>query len=286
LLHVYSTKRQNDKTTKRQNVRSVKSKNKSFTLLEIVFAIVIIGILLAIFLPVMSSIKLAAQKIKDQSNLKTIAGAWKTYTIDNNWGTIIPYNGFELLHYLSGGSLQSQGWQGQERCILNDSYVYVSPGDRYASKVLKEAISSPAGNADAYLESYVRVKNDITISGDAVPLSYCLISGLSASVPLATTPLGFTRGLRKDGKWDERVGLYGSKGGYVVFCDGHTTWLDGSKPARFLKWDRSGYTSDIREAVPSSAFISCGNETVKSDYKSDGSDEKLVILHHAGTGDD
>jgi type II secretory pathway pseudopilin PulG len=274
---------QGDKATRRQGD---KSKNKSFTLLEIVFTIVIIGILLAIFLPVMSSIKLAAQKVKDQSNLKTIAAAWKTYTVDNNWGTIIPYNGFELLHYLSGGSLQKKGWQGQERCILNDSYVYVSPGDRYASKVVKEAISSPAGNADAYLDSYVRIKNDITTSTNAVPLSYCLISGLSASVPLATTPFGFTRGLRKDGKWDEKVGLYGSKGGYVVFCDGHTTWFDGSKSAKFLHWNGQEYTSDIRNTVPNSALISCGNETEKSDYTSDGSNEKLVILHHFGTGGD
>jgi uncharacterized membrane protein len=61
---------------------ATKSKNKSFTLLEIVFTIVIIGILRAIFLPAMSSIKLAVQKVKDQSNLKTIAAAWKEYTID------------------------------------------------------------------------------------------------------------------------------------------------------------------------------------------------------------
>jgi prepilin-type processing-associated H-X9-DG protein len=42
-------------------------------------------------------------------------------------------------------------------------------------------------------------------------------------VPLATTPLAFTRGLKIDGTWDEKYGLYGSKGGYVVFCDGHVT---------------------------------------------------------------
>ncbi|MDR2812705.1 MAG: hypothetical protein LBB05_02905 [Puniceicoccales bacterium] len=53
-----------------------------------------------------------------------------------------------------------------------------------------------------------------------------------------------------DGTWDEEAGLYGSKGDYVVFCDGHVTWFDGSKPAKFLKWDQSGYTSKIYEAVP------------------------------------
>jgi prepilin-type processing-associated H-X9-DG protein len=73
---------------------------------------------------------------------------------------------------------------------------------------------------------------------------------LPLNVPPATTPLAFTRGLCKDGTWDEQVGLYGSKGGYVVFCDGHVTWVDGSRPAKFLKWDQSGYAANICEAVP------------------------------------
>jgi prepilin-type processing-associated H-X9-DG protein len=118
-----------------------------------------------------------------------------------------------------------------------------------------------------------------------VLISYCLVMGLPVYAPLETTPLGFTRGLRKDGKWDEKAGLYGSKGGYVVYCDGHVVWFDGSRPAKFLKWDQSGYTSDIREAVPDSVFISCCNGNGTIDYKSDGkSADQLVILYHAGTG--
>jgi prepilin-type processing-associated H-X9-DG protein len=112
-------------------------------------------------------------------------------------------------------------------------------------------------------------------------LSYCFVANLPSYAPLDTTPLAFTRGLREDGKWDEKAGLYGSKGCYVLYCDGHETWFDGDKSARFLKWDQSGYTSDIRETVPSNTFITCGNGNVKTNYTSDG---KLVILRHAGTG--
>jgi competence protein ComGC len=75
-------KRNHDSEISRQSADVKPKKKKSFTLLEIVFTIVIIGILLAIFLPVMSAVKLAAQKVKDQSNLKTIAEAWKEYTIN------------------------------------------------------------------------------------------------------------------------------------------------------------------------------------------------------------
>jgi prepilin-type processing-associated H-X9-DG protein len=97
-------------------------------------------------------------------------------------------------------------------------------------------------------------------------------------VPLDITPLAFTRGLKTDGTWDETAGLYGSKGGYVVFCDGHVTWYDGSKPAKFLKWDKSGYTSDIREVMRGigleGLYISCaGSGSIKTD------DFTGVILH-------
>jgi hypothetical protein len=112
-------------------------------------------------------------------------------------------------------------------------------------------------------------------------LSYCFVISSLDGAPPGTTPLGFTRGLNKKGKWDEKAGLYGSKGGCVVYCDGHTAWFDGSKPAKFLKWDQSGYTSDIREAVPNSVWITCGNDQIKIDYKSENAP---AVIYHQGTG--
>jgi prepilin-type processing-associated H-X9-DG protein len=264
------------------NAEKGKSKSRSFTLLEIVFAIVIIGVLLAIFLPVMSSIKLAAQRVKDQSNLQTIAGAWKTYVIDNNFG-MIPFidNGMEIPCYLSGGSVGTLGWQVKERCILADPYVYISSGDKYAAKVVKEAISGPTEITSGYLDPYLRAKNDLTTSSSSITLSYCTIPGLPASAPLATTPIAFTRGLKANGKWYSKYGLYGDKGGYVVFCDGHVTWFDGSRPAKFLHWNGQEYTSDIREAVPNSAFISSGHVMKGDITDSDGSP---LLIRHVGTG--
>jgi hypothetical protein len=267
------------KNAKMQKCKNaVKGKSESFTLVEIVFTIAIIGILLAIFLPAMSAIKLAAQKIKDQSNLRKIAEGWKTYIVDRNFGTFFGAH-FEFVHRLSGGG---PGWQGQEKCIINDPYVYISSSDKYASKVIGEAISGPAGDGGAYLGAYARVENDIT-TRLGIPLSYCLICGLSASVPLATTPVAFTRGLKANGKWHSKYGLYGDKGGCVVFCDGHVTWFDGSKPAKFLHWNGQEYTSDIRKTIPNDAVISGGYLANTNITDSDGSP---LLIQHAGAGDD
>jgi prepilin-type processing-associated H-X9-DG protein len=244
-------------------LQSVKSKNKSFTLLEIVFTIVIIGILLAIFLPAMSSIKLAAQKVKDQSNLKTIAKGWYECTI--NQGITVSQRsgttyGGGFTYSLAG--LRPDGKVDPSKSILNDPDIYISPGDKYASKPQKTYLLRSSGPNDgsnvAEWALWENATQDL-VSGTCYLFSYCLVGNLSASVSLSTTPVAFTRGLKTDGTWDEKYGLYGSKGGYVVFCDGHVTWFDGSKPAQFLHWDGQRYTKNIFEAIPNTATIGCGN---------------------------
>jgi prepilin-type processing-associated H-X9-DG protein len=271
-----------DRTSIKDGIQEYrKSKSKSFTLVEIVFTISIIGILLAILLPAMSAIKLSAQKVKDVSNLKKIAEAWRECAINRGW----TFGEGEIGVTIFMEQLAGRGKPSASDMVLNDANVYISPGDKYASK-LKRGIETLT-----YLDSYWGVNYmDVldntssfmnSLSYNAQRISYCIVCNLPANAPLGTTPFAFTRGLREDGKWDEKAGLYGSKGGYVVYCDGHVTWFDGSKPAKFLKWDQSDYTNDIRGAVPNSSWIACGNDGTKTDYKSDG---KLVILYHAGTG--
>ncbi|MDR1591127.1 MAG: hypothetical protein LBR92_04020 [Puniceicoccales bacterium] len=227
----------------------------------------------------MSAIKLSAKKVKDVSNLQKIAEAWHECVINRGWviGEAEPGDFWltESIECMAGA-----GKSSVSDMVLNDPYVWVSPGDKYASKIVKDTIcyfNQDAGRVVAIGNTWVgglpfdRVNNSLF---DAIyVLSYCFIAfGPVSNIPLNTTPLAFTRGLCTDGKWDEKAGLYGSKGGYVVYCDGHVTWFDGNNPARFLKWNQSGYTSDIRYAVPTNAEMTCSSGNV---YK--GDNEKLII---------
>jgi prepilin-type processing-associated H-X9-DG protein len=217
----------------------------------------IIGILAAIVLPVYNEVKLAAKKAKDMSNLKRIADAWRECFV-NRGRQKSSWTPMDFVFDLAG-----QNRIDLSDMVLNDPYAYISPGDKYASKVQRDTLTywgtlnrvdlegkgkyysgpgiAPYGDAFSYV---------VGINSYAFKvLSYCLVTGLSPRVPLDIAILGFTRGLCEDGTWDEKTGLYGSKGGYVVYCDGHVTWFDGSQPAKFLKWDRSGYTSNILDVV-------------------------------------
>jgi type II secretory pathway pseudopilin PulG len=226
----------------------VKSKSKSFTLIEIVFTISIIGILLAILLPAMSAIKLNAQKVKDQSNLRKIAEAWKTFYVEKGIGHI----GSGDCTALDMVASYAGTWWKDGPVLINDPHVYVSSADRYASPVLGESVLGdfPGG----FQGTAFKAVNNFLTDGESVVFSYCLIDRIEISVPLETTPIAFTRGLKENGLWDEKAGLYGAKGGFVVFGDGHISWFDGSKPAKFLKWDGSGYTNNIVEALPAAGY--------------------------------
>jgi hypothetical protein len=226
----------------------------------------------------MSTLKRSVQKLRDVSHLQKIRGAWYEAIVNRGWEMGACWGAYFAMN-LAGYDRSSLS-----DMILNDPHVYVSPGDKYASKVLKEAICIMNTNENKilYCDSFEKTNHFMINNTDyGWFLSYCFITGLPANVPLDTTPFAFTRGLRADGKWDEKVGLYGSSGGYVIYCDGHVVWFDGSRPAKFLKWDRSGYTNNIRQAVPNQVGISSGGD-VKADYSSDGS---LVILSADGLGE-
>jgi hypothetical protein len=99
--------------------------------------------------------------------------------------------------------------------VLNDPYVWISTGDKYASKVQNEVISKMVGTSIQWANPWSGVSNFMVSGGHL--FSYCFVCKLSSNIPLDTTPLWFSRGLTKQGLWDEKSGLYGSKGGYVVF---------------------------------------------------------------------
>jgi hypothetical protein len=82
--------------------KNAKSK-KSFTFVEIVFQISVIGILLAILLPGMNPIKLAAISVKDMSNLKNIAEGWRKCSINGGWVT----DGIEAQGVLGDGDCRA-----------------------------------------------------------------------------------------------------------------------------------------------------------------------------------
>jgi prepilin-type processing-associated H-X9-DG protein len=233
----------------------------------------------------MNSIKLSAQKVKDVSNLQKIAEAWKEYTINRGNALNIGSMDYGMWFALSLAGAIENGYKfDRSKSVLNDPSVYISSNDKYASKAID--IHIVRGDEDKEVSGLFfnfGFSNAVTSDFDSggFIFSYCTIVNLNGSVPLTTTPLAFTRGLKTDGTWDEKYGLYGDKGGYVVFCDGHVTWFDGSRPAKFLHWNGQQYTTDIRQAVPNIAKIGNGGVSLAATGK-----YSSIVIWGSGTGDE
>ena len=203
--------------------------------------------------------KREAHKIEDVAKLKRIAEAYNTYIERNHerlWALTSLWEPRATLFAQKLAGLDGT----EDDIILNDPSVYISSaekGHRVAKPgklICKLGENSKMVAADTN-EDWVEM--DTVFGPNKIrAFSYCIVINLPTYAKTDTTPLAFTRGLREDGTWSKEYGLYGSEGGYVAFVDGHVKWFDGKRPARFLKWDQSGYTSNILEAIPEDACIS------------------------------
>jgi prepilin-type processing-associated H-X9-DG protein len=82
------------------------------------------------------------------------------------------------------------------------------------------------------------------------PISFTFVMGIPRGASPSTTPIGWTRGLRSEGRWDEDS-VFGYKGGYIAFLDGHVEWYsnldeDGGKLVNYSNGKR---TCNIYEAL-------------------------------------
>ncbi|MDR1906905.1 MAG: type II secretion system GspH family protein [Puniceicoccales bacterium] len=219
-----------------------KGNKKGFTLVELLIAIVIIGILMSMLIPAVSKVMENARRTKGASCLKQIVMAYSQYCNDDVNGRNINVTdgtkgiGWALVLAKSGH--------------LNDPNMYCFSGDSGATKVVKKSI------VDATLGD-----NQAWGTG-TVEFSVYLINNIPMDAPLTTTPVAFTRGIPKvtngsNAKWPT-TGVYGDKGGYIGFLDGHVEWFDDlgtNTDGKLMVWGGTGTTNDIFTAIPGTAQI-------------------------------
>jgi prepilin-type processing-associated H-X9-DG protein len=143
--------------------------------------------------------------------------------------------------------------------------MYTFSGDSGATEVVKKVIVDP-DSAD----------NKAWGDSESTEFSVYLINNIPVGAPLSTTPIAFTRGIpevtndksnqdTEVAKWPT-TGVYGDKGGYIAFLDGHVEWFDDLGPddnGKLMMWAKSGTTNDIKKAIPGAAVILNADGTVK-----------------------
>lgn len=206
----------------------------AFTLIELLTVIAIIGILAAIVIPTVGSVREKAQRAVDANNLREIAKAAIIYAADNNDRLPDPdaagnLNAFARV-FLWPGILARTG-------ALSDPTLYFSKVDAQFSGVAPTSILSP-GNRNTLDASFT----------DGRELTFEFFGGLKMSDP-ATTPVAFTRGLRTDGTWDVQNSVYGDTGGYVVYLGGNVEFYPDTATGKFINVTTGQRTDNLLEAL-------------------------------------
>lgn len=224
-----------------------RSTTAGFTLIELLTVIAIIGILAAIFVPTIGSVREKAQRAVDANNLREIAKAAMVYAGDNN--DRLPDPGSTPSPSITGDKLFV--WAGllAKSGALKDASLYFANSDPQADGTVPAAVLDPA---DA-------THNTLAADFIAKSPSIEVVGGLKLSDP-ATTPLAFTRGLATDGTWDNNAdgtgkSVYGDTGGHIVFLTGNVQFykdLGGATTGKLVQTSGKP-TNNITKTIPRSS---------------------------------
>jgi len=210
-----------------------------FTLIELLTVIAIIGILAAIIIPTVGTVREKAQRAVDANNLREIAKAAMIYATDNNDRLPDP----AVLQQQGGLTAASPAylWPAvlARNGMLNDPAFYFAKNDPLFNGAYPDAILA---RTDA-----TRTTLDASFTANAA-LSWEFVGGLKMGDP-ATTPIAFTRGLTANGTWDAANGVYKGTGGYVAFIGGNVAFYPDV--ARKFVSNRSGQlVGNVLQSLP------------------------------------
>ncbi|MDR3317467.1 MAG: type II secretion system GspH family protein, partial [Puniceicoccales bacterium] len=215
-------------------------KKRGFTLVELLVAIAVIGILMSMLISAVNKALDNARRIRGANYLRQIALAYNHYANGDvngrNISSDMAATGILWAEVLAKGG------------YLNDPNMYCFTGDNGAASILKKTIVDTAGEStNAWGSPFPEGKD----------FSVWVINNIPIDAPSSTTPIAFTRGLQTDGTWSAD-GVYGTKGGYIAYLDSHVEWLGnlgGDDDGKLLTYGTSAPTNNIMAAIPSGATI-------------------------------
>jgi prepilin-type N-terminal cleavage/methylation domain-containing protein len=218
--------------------------NAAFTLIELLTVIAIIGILAAIVIPTVGTVREKAQRAVDANSVREILKAAQIYAGDNQDRLPDPIN---IPAATLNAAQQAWKWPG----ILAKNNILTDPTFWYAK-------NDPAfnGTYPQFIIQPTTARNTLhtTFTTGRSP-SWEFVGGIKMSDP-ATTPVIYTRGLTNAGVWNTTSGVYKATGGYIAFLGGNVSFYStvAGSASPFYSNNPSSTSQtrpqDIRQAIP------------------------------------
>jgi prepilin-type N-terminal cleavage/methylation domain-containing protein len=184
----------------------------AFTLIELLTVIAIIGILAAIVIPTVGTVREKAQRSVDSNSIREILKAAQIYAGDNQDRLPDPQN--------LAASIQAPQpawrWPGilAKNNILTDPTFWFAKNDPAFNGQYPKFIITPNAARNQLFQEFTQ--------GGRSP-SWEFVGGVKMSDP-ATTPVLWTRGLTAQGLWNTTSGVYKDTGGFIAFLGGNVAF--------------------------------------------------------------
>ncbi|MDR2340848.1 MAG: type II secretion system GspH family protein [Puniceicoccales bacterium] len=220
----------------------MKRKTSGFTLIEVLAVISIIGILATILTPSIGNMIDRARRARVSNNMRQIAIAHQSYLND----------GRSSRNLRAAATLAQWALLLAQATGVNNGALYVVAEDYLVtaeSRNIPKVVGRHNGDSWEPAEDFA-----------SFPLGVTVITGISPTATPSNTPLAYTRGLNPEtGRWKAATGtdggIYGEKGGLIVFLDGHVEFFESinGDNSPFVDYQSGLPTTDIRQAVNSGA---------------------------------
>jgi len=214
-----------------------RSARRGFTLVELLTVIAVIGILAAILIPSVSSVRKSARRAEAAAQLRRIHAA---YTVYSEGGTRV--RGINASNVHEFARILAQYAE------LNDPNQWIVEEDPLvqAEPTLPVVIATPPPSGSGNWELNADFAN--------FPLSFAVANRLSVQAP-SSTPLAWTRGLNANGTWNSLdsndPGVYGDEGGHVLFLSGEVKFFKdlSADGGQLLNYTTKQPTGNMAEAL-------------------------------------
>jgi prepilin-type N-terminal cleavage/methylation domain-containing protein len=190
------------------------SSSAAFTLIELLTVIAIIGILAAIVIPTVGTVREKAQRAVDANNLREILKAAQIYAGDNQDRLPDPQPQ-SIPNSVLNTPQPAWKWPGilAKNNILTDPTFYFSKNDPAFSGIYPPFIINPTAARNTLHNQFINQRSP----------SWSFVGGVKMS-DAATTPVVFTRGLTNQGVWSATSGVYKATGGFIAFLGGNVAF--------------------------------------------------------------